>query len=77
MNKGFWVIICFLLLGLGFTIGTLSTKSSFASKAIEYNLVDYNVLSPKSQKTESAFKQLGSEGWEFIGVTGNYFIFKR
>ncbi len=42
MNKGLISKSLFgiILLTLGFSIGTLSTKSSFASKTIEYKVID-------------------------------------
>jgi hypothetical protein len=68
MNKGLISKILFgiILLTLGFSIGTLSTKSSFASKTIEYKVIDSSQWDGSS--IEPNLKTLGSEGWDYVGA---------
>jgi hypothetical protein len=68
MNKGLISKIIFgvILLTLGFAIGTLSTKSSFASKTIEYKVIDSSKWEGVS--IEPNLTTLGSEGWDYVGA---------
>ncbi len=74
------IIFGVILLTLGFAIGTLSTQSSFASKTIEYKVIDSSQWAGVS--IEPNLKTLGSEGWDYVGAIpikgGNVLaLFKR
>jgi hypothetical protein len=68
MNKGFAgkIFLSIILLTMGFLVGSISTKISFASKTIEYIAID-SAFIWGADDVESNLKKLGSEGWEYVG----------
>ncbi|MBM4289282.1 MAG: hypothetical protein FJ135_14270 [Deltaproteobacteria bacterium] len=63
-----------ILLAMGFALGTLTIKNSYASKKIEYKVISLNPTS----NNENTLNKLGAEGWEYIdNIQGVFAVFKR
>ena len=58
----------------GWTAQGQVQKSNPMRQAWEYNVVDaYN----DPDRIRNAFNQYGSQGWEYAGRSGDYYLFKR